>query len=117
MTDDREPLGRIVRETWVAWAKEQPEQKPSWLVSWDELDDGQREVDMRIGSAVAAEARRDYEAELIRLRAQVMVFTAWLPIARHALLEVAVRAGQESVAKQYRAAYQALGGGEEGAAS
>ena len=78
---------------------------------------GSGELDMRIGSAVAAEARRDYEAELIRLRAQVMVFTAWLPIARHALLEVAVRAGQESVAKQYRAAYQALGGGEEGAAS
>ncbi|HEY3652365.1 MAG TPA: hypothetical protein VGL33_30655 [Streptosporangiaceae bacterium] len=52
--DDRERLGRIVRETWVAWALEQPDAKPSWLVRWEELDDGQREVDMRIGEAVAA---------------------------------------------------------------
>lgn len=50
---DREELGRIVRETWVAWAREQAVLKPSWLVPWDELDPGQREVDMRIGEAVA----------------------------------------------------------------
>ena len=49
-----EALGRLVRETWVAWAHEQPDPKPSWLVPWDELDDGQREVDMRIGAAVGA---------------------------------------------------------------
>ena len=57
--DPREPLGRIVRETWVAWAKEQENPKPSWLAGWDELDDGQREVDMRIASAVAAQAVHD----------------------------------------------------------
>jgi len=51
---DREALGRIVRDTWVAWAREQPDPKPSWLVGWDELDDDQREVDMRIGEALAA---------------------------------------------------------------
>ena len=78
---------------------------------------GSGELDMRGASAVAAEARRDYEAELIRLRAQLMAITGWLPIARQALLAEAVRADRESVAKQYRAAYQALGGGEEGAAS
>jgi hypothetical protein len=50
----REDLGRIVRETWVAWAREQPDPKPSWLTDWDDLDAGQREVDMRIGEAVAA---------------------------------------------------------------
>jgi hypothetical protein len=49
--DLREPLGRIVRETWVAWAKEQDDPKPGWLTGWDELDAGQREVDMRIGHA------------------------------------------------------------------
>ena len=49
----REDLGRIVRETWVKWASEQPDPKPSWLVDWDDLDDGQREADMRIGEAVA----------------------------------------------------------------
>ena len=31
MLDDREALGRLVRETWVAWAKVQPDPKPSWL--------------------------------------------------------------------------------------
>jgi hypothetical protein len=51
---DRERLGRLVRETWVAWALEQPDAKPSWLVPWEELDDGQREVDIRIGEAVVA---------------------------------------------------------------
>ena len=61
MPDDRETLGRIVRETWVAWAKEQPDPKGSWLTGWDELDGGQREVDMRIGEAVAA-AVREYLA-------------------------------------------------------
>jgi hypothetical protein len=55
-TDPREPLGRIVRDTWVAWAREQPNPKPSWLTGWEELDDGQREVDMRIGDAVARHA-------------------------------------------------------------
>ena len=54
MADPREPLGRIVRETWVAWAREQYRPKPSWLLLWEELDNGQREVDMRIGAAVAA---------------------------------------------------------------
>ena len=29
MADPREPLGHLVREVWVAWAKEQPDPKPS----------------------------------------------------------------------------------------
>jgi len=51
---DREELGRLVRETWVAWAKEQPTPKSHWLVPWEELDEPLREVDRRIGEAVAA---------------------------------------------------------------
>src|SRR5215472_6718248 len=58
MADPREPLGRLVRDVWVRWATEQPAVKPSWLLPWEELDDGQREVDMRIGEAVAAAERR-----------------------------------------------------------
>jgi len=57
MTDPREPLGRLVREVWVEWAREQSDARPSWLAGWDDLDDGQREVDMRIGAAVASAAR------------------------------------------------------------
>jgi hypothetical protein len=69
MTDDREPLGRIVRETWVAWAKEQPDVRdhPSWLVPWDDLPARDREVDMRIGSAAAAEVSRRWEGERAEL--------------------------------------------------
>ena len=78
MADDREPYGRIVRETWVAWACEQRDRKLSWLVPWDNLDAGQREVDMRIGSAVAAKAVHDagfdqaqLAADIIRLRVRL----------------------------------------------
>ncbi len=56
---DREMLGRLVRHAWVRWAREQPDPKPSWLVGWDELDAGQREVDMRIGETVAALVEHD----------------------------------------------------------
>jgi hypothetical protein len=44
-----ENLGRMVRDEWVAWAREQPDPKPSWLTPWDGLDEGQRAVDIRIG--------------------------------------------------------------------
>ena len=49
----REQRGQTVRETWVAWAKRQRAPKRSWLIGWDDLDDGQREVDMLIGDALA----------------------------------------------------------------
>lgn len=54
---DREDLGRLVRETWLLWARRQPDPKPSWLTGWDELDEGQREVDCLIGEVVAAAER------------------------------------------------------------
>lgn len=57
LAQDREGLGELVRRIWVDWAAGQPEPKPSWLVEWDGLDDGQREVDMRIGEGVAAAER------------------------------------------------------------
>jgi hypothetical protein len=57
--DRREELGRCVRDAWVKWALEQGDPSPSWLVTWDGLDEsdpvdaGQREADMRIGEAMA----------------------------------------------------------------
>jgi hypothetical protein len=60
----RDQLGRIVREAWVEWAREQPGAKPSWLTGWDDLDEGQREVDVRIGEAVAKAARADERARI-----------------------------------------------------
>lgn len=55
---DSDALGRVVREAWVAWAREQPDvaDHPSWLVGWDDLPERDREVDRRIGAAVAAAA-------------------------------------------------------------
>jgi hypothetical protein len=53
----REALGRVVRDAWIKWAEEQPDPKPSWLVPWEALDAGQRDVDMRIAEAIAAAAR------------------------------------------------------------
>lgn len=78
----REALGRIVRQTWVAWAGEQPDPKPSWLLGWDDLDAGQREVDMRIGVAIAA-AERDRIADLAdRLAATVPSAGGQMPFGR-----------------------------------
>ena len=49
---DREALGALVRDVWVAFASEQPEPKASWLLPWDELTEPEREVDRRIGETV-----------------------------------------------------------------
>jgi len=53
---NREALGRLVREVWVTWAREQPDPKPHHLDPWERLDEGGKEVDRRIGEAVAKRA-------------------------------------------------------------
>jgi hypothetical protein len=47
-----ETLGKRVREVWIMWAKEQPNPKDSWLTSWEELSEPDKEVDRRIGIAL-----------------------------------------------------------------
>lgn len=54
--DGRERLGRIVRETWVAFCRATGDDKPSHLAPWDELSEWDQEVDMRIAEAVLAAA-------------------------------------------------------------
>ena len=51
---DFESLGRIVRETWITWAQEQPDvaDHPHWLVPWEELSERDKDVDRRIAAAV-----------------------------------------------------------------
>lgn len=59
MTDQhRERLGKFVRDIWVTAVRELiPDPKLSWVEPWETLPDPfQREVDMRIGAAVAADA-------------------------------------------------------------
>ncbi len=69
--NDRERLGRVAREAWIKWARQQPEPKASWLVPWDGLSEPEREVDRQIGEAVAAEAAAriaELEVEVKRLK-------------------------------------------------
>jgi hypothetical protein len=53
---DREYLGRLVRLVWIAWAQEQSNPNPSWLKPWEEIPEEVREVDRRIGAAIAQAA-------------------------------------------------------------
>lgn len=48
----RRELGMKVREVWIAWAKEQPNPKSSWLTPWEELNEPDKEVDRRIGETL-----------------------------------------------------------------
>ena len=49
----RDILGRVVREAWVKWALTQPNPKPSWLLSYDQITESDKEADRQIGEAVA----------------------------------------------------------------
>lgn len=61
MALDRETLGKIVRTTWIEWAKEQPNPKASWLVEWDKLSEPDQEVDRRIGEAIVMHVAKNTE--------------------------------------------------------
>jgi hypothetical protein len=74
VADDREPLGRIVHEIRLAWNAELAH--PRGVLPWEQRDEGQREMDMRIGSAVAAQAVADAGLEIDRMRAQLLAFAA-----------------------------------------
>ena len=52
-----EGLGRLVRETWIAWACQQEdiEKHPNWCIPWELLPQRDKEVDIKI--ALALEAR------------------------------------------------------------
>lgn len=97
-TDSRELLGRLVRDVFADWAREQPDPKPSWLIGWDDLEDGQREVDMRIGTALAAAGRAGARQRIIawlngegrRLQRQVHAADPHGPAARRAVRNLAV---------------------------
>lgn len=52
-------LGRLVRETWIGWALQQPDPKPSWLVPYDHLSERDKEADRCIGKAVAETCRAE----------------------------------------------------------
>lgn len=53
MDIDRETLGREVRRVWIEFCLENGDTKPSHLASWEEMTEPEREVDRRIGEAIA----------------------------------------------------------------
>lgn len=65
---DREGLGRRVRDVWLEWASEQPGPELSWLTPWEELTESEREVDRRIGEALAASVYAGPEVGVLRSR-------------------------------------------------
>lgn len=69
--EHRELVGRLVRQVWVEWAGEQPEPKPSWLLPWEDLDDGDREVDTRIGAALFRSGHAAAWEELVAAQPRV----------------------------------------------
>lgn len=51
-------LGKIVRNAWIEWAKEQSNPKPSWLVPYEELSQPDKDADIRIGKAVLEQCNK-----------------------------------------------------------
>jgi hypothetical protein len=73
-----EDLGRAVRDEWVAWARQQPDAKPSWLVDWDDIDDEvQREVDKRIAQALYTWGRADGRRLTAAAKDVLRIVEAW----------------------------------------
>ena len=110
MADPREPLGRIVHDQRVARSAEL--RQPFYLSTWEDRDEGQRELDMRIGAAVAVRAVADAKLRNERLEAQVFALGAHMPAIREALRLAESEAMYGALARRYRAAREALGGGE-----
>ncbi len=52
-TTNREDGGRAVRTAWIQWAKTQENPKPSWLTSWEQLAESDKEADRCIWDAIA----------------------------------------------------------------
>lgn len=110
MPDDREPYGRIVHEIRLAWNAELPH--PRGVFPWEKRDEGQREMDMRIGSAVAVQAVHDAGLDGERMKAQLFTLAAHLPAVRRALTLAITEAEYEYEKKPYRAALHAFSGGD-----
>ena len=55
MQDERNRLGKLVRNLWISWAERQPNPKPSWLVPYEELSEADKEADRVIGEGLMHE--------------------------------------------------------------
>ena len=110
MADDREPYGRIVHGQRIAYRAERERRIPS---PWEKRDPRLRELDMRIGSAVAKRAVTDAKLDADRMRVRLFALGAHMPAILDALRLAAADAEYGVRAKRYTAALEALEGGKE----
>ena len=109
MADDREPYGRIVHEQRLAYRAERERRVPS---AWEGRDSRLRELDMRIGFAVAVQAVHDAGLVNTRRDAQLFALQCHLPAVLDALREAVADTELGCRAKRFTAALEALGGSE-----
>lgn len=116
--DDRESLGRIVHDIRLACEADQAAaegRERFRLGSWKDRSDGQRELDMRIGSAIAAQAVHDAGLEAEALRKRLIALSVHFPEYRLALgvaISEALNKQQERTVERFERALEALGGEE-----
>ena len=114
--DLREPLGRLVHDTRLACEADRAaaEGRQRFILEpWEGRTEHQRELDMRIGSAVATRAVHDAGLENTRRDAQLFALGAHRAAIFDALKIAVASGGYEYERKRYRAALEALGGKEE----
>lgn len=63
---NREQLGRLVREVWIKYCCDTGDMKPSHLAPWEELSEGEKEVDRKIGEVLYFEGMNDYILDLFK---------------------------------------------------
>ncbi len=126
MTDPREPYGRIVHEQRVAFESERSalKDRPGFILQpWEDRHPEQRELDMRIGAAVGAQALADAApepmtaAECDRLRQMAGEHGGAVKAVRKALVFARMEAQDGPDEAMVAAAWAALKvlSGEEGA--
>jgi hypothetical protein len=116
MADDPKSYGPIVHAQRLAHEADQAAlegRQRFALGTWEERTPAQREMDERIGAAVAVRATRDARLELDELRAEVMRYRAALPACLGALRARLAVSPHGSDAKPYREALMALRGSED----
>lgn len=106
MADDREPLGRIVHEQRLALNAEL--EHPRGLLPWEQRAPMQQELDMRIGSAVAAKAVHDAGLENAELRKRLMRWEVNGNAILEALSIAAATAEYDHQIRRYKSTWAAL---------
>ena len=54
ITHNRENGGKLVRVARLRWARRQPNPKASWLLTWEEMDESDKEADRCIWDEVTS---------------------------------------------------------------